>query len=462
MKEKNLIYSFLSDGANSRLPDSDCGRYFAARTRKLFHNHQLVGNFFHYRAAVRILGWDHRDILEEGRLDLNPDKWADFGPLNFHLGASLGVARCFRQGLSDQDIRSYPPNILPELKQTAAARIFRKECGRKFELIATEGVQAALAYCIMAFVEQGQEVIVTDPGYFFLEPPVVLAGGTVKRVRLTDRYRLDPTVLARSITSRTRMIILCDPVNPTGTVHERARLMAIARLARQHDIVLIHNITHASHRINPGADHHPLSELCGWKNIVTVSGMSHGYGMAGVRLGFVAGHPLMIQAILGVKSALTRINTALPAQRAALVALKDESYLNRCGKKLRSNFRLLQAIVTDTPYLSFLVEPDFGYFAAVDTSRIKASSQELVITLLKQKCVVYASDGLGEVKPTSYVRINFSSPRKEHFRWLQEALPKAVAEAETGKYRHQVISFFRKVGTPRSNKIARKIEALKK
>jgi len=93
----------------------------------------------------------------------------------------------------------------------------------------------------------------------------------------------------------------------------------------------------------------------------------------------------------------------------------------------------------------------------LDTSRIKASCQELTIALFKRKCAVYPSDGLGDEKATSYLRINFSTPYKKHFKWLSEALPEAIKEAETGRYRKAVISFFKSVGAKGTEKIIRDI-----
>ena len=176
MKKDNFMYSCLSAGrgakkaARGALP-------FAARAGQLFASHQLVGNFFHYRTAIRILGMDYSDVFDGGRLDLDPARWADFGPLNFHAGPPAGVLPVLKRAVTQRDLTYYPPNIVPELKAAAASVVFSRSCGKDFEIMATEGVQAALAYTVFTFVNPGDEVIITDPGYFFLEPPVIAAGG---------------------------------------------------------------------------------------------------------------------------------------------------------------------------------------------------------------------------------------------------------------------------------------------
>jgi aspartate/methionine/tyrosine aminotransferase len=127
---------------------------------------------------------------------------------------------------------------------------------------------------------------------------------------------------------------------------------------------------------------------------------------------------------------------------------------------LKKNSRLLKEIVASVPCLRFVVEPQYGFFACIDTSAVKASCQELTVALLKRKCAVYPSDGLGNTDPISYLRLNFSTPRREHFMWLKKALPEAIKEAETGKYRPAVIEFFRSVGTERAKNVIRRIKAI--
>jgi aspartate/methionine/tyrosine aminotransferase len=150
----------------------------------------------------------------------------------------------------------------------------------------------------------------------------------------------------------------------------------------------------------------------------------------------------------------------MPMQYAALAALNDRGYLRRSAVFLKKNFQTLKDILKSIPALNFVIEPEYGFFACVDTSRVKASCQELTVALLKRKCAVYPSDGLGETDPISYLRLNFSTPHRKHFLWLKKALPEAIKEAETGIYRKVVCEFFESVGTKRSKRIVRQIKAI--
>jgi aspartate/methionine/tyrosine aminotransferase len=465
MGEKDFSYSWLSNGtARDDLNKTGNKLRISDRSKELSFSHQLVGNFFHYRTAIGLLGWKYSDVFEQGRLDLNPDKWADFGPLNFQIGPPKDVVSFIKKMTTIKNIFPYPPNIIPPLKKIAGKKIFKIKNQKNFEIICTEGAQSAIAYAVLTFINPNDEVIITDPGYFFFEPPIIMAGGVVKKIVLSEKndYRIDIKSLKEKITSRTKMIIVCDPVNPFGTIQTKKELEQIINIADKHNIIVLNNITHSFHKLNNKAKHYPMSSIISGKkkNVITIAGLSHGYGLAGLRIGFLGGDPKLVGAVLSVKSAITRININLLMQYAALAALEDKKYFKKCSLLLKNNLSLLKSIIKSIPKLSFLVQPDYGYFCCIDTAKVKASSQELTIALLKRKCAVYPSDGLGSQKATSYIRINFSTPRKKHFIWLERALPEAIKEAETRKYKQAVIDHFKKLKTKRAVEIIRQIKSI--
>jgi histidinol-phosphate/aromatic aminotransferase/cobyric acid decarboxylase-like protein len=145
MKKDTFMYSCMSTGRNKAKSGQQDRRLFSGRVKSLFASHHLVGNFFHYRTAIKILGLGYDEVFEDGRLDLDPAKWADFGPLNFHFGPPKGVVSCLKKAVTLRNLTYYPPNIIPELKEAAAKTVFGRKCDAGFEIIATEGVQAAMA-----------------------------------------------------------------------------------------------------------------------------------------------------------------------------------------------------------------------------------------------------------------------------------------------------------------------------
>ena len=462
MTKSNFFYSWMSDAKHENTDyDQRLNSLFSKRTQKVLASHHLLGNFFHYRSAIKILGLDYEDVFEEGRLDLNPHKWADFGPLNLQIGPPRGVVKTLKNHTTVRNLNFYPPNLIPELKEVAARVIFKRDCGKNFEIVATEGTQASLAYSLLSLINPGDEVIITDPGYFFFEPAVIFSGGRVVRIALNkdNNYRLDINSLKKKITKRTKVIIVCDPINPFGTIQTRDELKDIVDVANKNKIVILNNITHSFHRLDADAQHFPMSSLQGvdLSNVLVMGGLSHGFGLAGLRIGFLGGNPKIVGSILATKSIITRINISLITQYAAIEALKDEKYLRHCESMLKENLEILRNIIKNNPPLHFIVEPKYGFFVSIDTSGIKASAQELTVALLKRKCAVYPPDGLGDMNSTSYLRINFSSPYRKHFLWLKNALPEAIKEAESGIYRKEVIKFFQSSPSLRSKKIIKQL-----
>lgn len=457
INRQNLFFSWISKGNLNKKAQ----KLLSFRAKVLLRNHHLLGNFFHYRQAISILGWDYNKVFKDGRLDLKPDKWADFGALNFHIGPPKSVIKYLRQKISAKNITFYPPDLIIPLRDAAAEILFKRSRSKEFEIIGTEGAQAAMAYAILTLISTGDEVIITDPGYFFFEPPIVMAGGKTRRIILNrnNNYRIDLENLEKNLSRKTRMIIVCDPINPFGTVQTKEELIEIVKIANRQNIMVLNNITHGFHQIEPRVEHYPITSLhnADLKNVIAVSGVAHGYGMAGIRIGFLAGHPELLRPILLTKSAITRINISFLAQYAALSALQDRQYLKRCDVILRKNLFILKDIIREMPNLSLIIEPSYGFSACIDTSKIKASCQELTVALLKRRCAVYPSDGLGDTKVTSYIRINFSTPYRKHFMWLKKALPEAIKEAETRKYRKSVINFFKSARTERAKRIIEQI-----
>ena len=124
------------------------------------------------------------------------------------------------------------------------------------------------------------------------------------------------------------MIVVCDPINPFGTVQTREELLAIADMARRRDIVIFNNITHNTHRTDTAAMQIPMASLhtadTPMDHVVSVSGVSKGYGMPAIRVGFMAGHPALLRGAFLIKMEFTKIHINYPGQYAALAAMRDD------------------------------------------------------------------------------------------------------------------------------------------
>ena len=238
-------------------------------------------------------------------------------------------------------------------------------------------------------------------------------------------FRLDPDAVAAAITPRTRAICLVDPVNPYGTVARAEEVAALAALAERHGLLLVDDITHGPLRVDPASELHPAVGFS--ERAVATFSVSHCYGMAGARLGFLAGPRALMRGCLQLKAALTRLNTNLVSQRGALAALRDDGYLASAAATVRANLAHLEQTLRAVDGVKLAVRPERGLACALDVSATGASAQELMVALFARRVAVYPGDGLGEEAAASTVRLNLSNPEPWVMAHVRAVLGEAVA-----------------------------------
>lgn len=436
------------------------------RVRSVMESPHGMWNYMTYRDAIGILGLDPGQIYREGRIDLDPKEWADFGWMSCYAGPPKSVVKEMKARSKAVNINPYSPDLINPLRDACASLKFKRPRGEDFEIIGTEGGQAGISYFLQTILDPGDEVIITDPGYFHFESSILMARGIPVRIPLNSEngFCLNPEEVEDFISPKTKVLIVCDPVNPFGTIQSKESLLELIRIANKSNIFILNDITHNTHQIDPRFEHHAMTSL--WSEIdvdkvVSVFSVSHGYGMAGVRIGFLAGHPEIMRACLLAKVSLTRLNTNLIAQYGAIAALNDHGYLRKSEKLIRRNLRTVKGIIDETQGLSIPVEPSYGFSMVLDVSGTGVTAQELTVALFKHKVAVYPGDGLGEIGATDYIRLNFSRPDDWAFRHFRKVLPVAIEEAASGIYSEGVFQFFKNKKTKRAREILQKMSALR-
>jgi aspartate/methionine/tyrosine aminotransferase len=434
------------------------GLPLSERLRRIQASHHAMWNYVTYRDAIALIGLDPARIYPQGSTRLDPTEWADLGWLTCFCGPPPSAVEAMRAAATAESLNQYTPDLIEPLRD-AAAGSFGRSRDAGFEVIGTEGTQAAVALALMATVDPGDEVIVSDPGYFHIPSAVLAAGGVPVAVpiNIDTGFRLDPDDVARAVTPRTRAICVVDPLNPYGTVQTRDELAAFAELADRHGLLLIHDVTHAPLALDREAPFASLPALELTERAVAAMSVSHCYGMAGARIGFLSGPPGFVRGCLQLKAALTRLNTNLISQRGALAALTDESYLVGAERTIVSNLRHLEATLDDTPGVRLVVRPQRGLACALDVPGTGASAQELMVALFARRVAVYPGDGLGDTGASSTIRLNLSRPDAWAMDHLRAVLSEAVDEAASGRWRDDVVSLLERKGTERATRLARRI-----
>jgi aminotransferase len=214
---------------------------------------------------------------------------------------------------------------LLELREEIAAMLQRRYglvYDPRTQILVTVGVSEGVDLTMRTILDPGDEVIAPDPGYVAYEADIIFAGGVPVPVPTYAQYDFGVRAaeIAAAITSRTKMILLGNPNNPTGAIIPRAELEGIAKLAVEHDLVVA--VDEVYSRLVYGGEHVSIAALPGMQErTILLDGFSKAYAMTGWRVGYVAAPPRVLEAMLKVHQ-YTIMCAGTTAQEAALEALR--------------------------------------------------------------------------------------------------------------------------------------------
>lgn len=212
-----------------------------------------------------------------------------------------------------------------ELREELAAMLARRY-GVTYdptkELLVTVGVSEGVDLAMRTLINPGDEVIAPDPGYVAYDADIVFAGGVSVPVPTyaTYQFGIRAADIAAAITPRTKMILLGNPNNPTGAVIPPAELAAIAKLAIEHDLIVVTDEVYS--RLVYEGEHRSIAALPGMRErTVLLDGFSKAYAMTGWRIGYLAAPAHILEAMLKVHQ-YTIMCAGTAPQEAALQALR--------------------------------------------------------------------------------------------------------------------------------------------
>lgn len=262
----------------------------------------------------------------------------------------------------------YAPGIgIPELRAAVVdhqKRFYAIDLDPDTQVLVTAGATEAVTAAMLALVDSGDEVIALEPYYDSYGAAIAMAGGV--RVPITLRapdFRLDIAVLRAAVSSRTRLILLNSPHNPTGTVLTPAEVQAVAEVAIEHDLVVVTDEVY-EHLVYDGA-HVPISTLPGmFERTVTISSAGKTFAFTGWKVGWVTGPAELVSAVRTTEQFMTFTNAA-PMQPAVAhgLTMADE-YFETLTNSLRRKRDLLCEGLTAVGFDTF--KPAGTYFVTVD------------------------------------------------------------------------------------------------
>ena len=265
----------------------------------------------------------------------------------------------------------------PELRAAIADKLTRENgvATAAQEVMITNGGKQAIYNLFQVLLNPGDQVLIPSP-YWLSYPEIAsLAGADVVTIPSSpaNGFQLNFEQLEAAITTKSRLLVLNTPGNPTGRVMSREELLALAELLRRHPQLLVMSDEIYEYLLAEGHTHHSLAALAPdlKDRCFTVNGFAKGWAMTGWRLGYLAGHADVIRAAGALQSQSTS-NVCSFAQRGALAAIQGsrqcvtdmaESY-NRRRTLLVSGLQAMEGITLVAPEGAFYAFPQLpGHIA---------------------------------------------------------------------------------------------------
>lgn len=273
-------------------------------------------------------------------------------------------------------------NGMHELR-VAIAQKLERENQLKYtpeQIVVSNGAKQCIAQAVMALIASDEEVLIPAPYWVSYPDMVTLTGGKPVVVQTTaeNDWLLTPQQLQDAITARTKMIILCTPNNPTGSVYSKQQLEALVQVLEQHPNVIILSDEIYEHLLYDGTTHTSLASLSStlYERTLTVNGASKAYAMTGYRLGYIAGPQWMISAISKVQGQITSCASSI-SQHAFLAALthiqESKDYITGMVQRMDMNRHITLDAIKQMKY-AYSTTPKGAFYVMLDVSQYYGST----------------------------------------------------------------------------------------
>ncbi|MBV4418104.1 pyridoxal phosphate-dependent aminotransferase [Clostridium tyrobutyricum] len=316
-----------------------------------------------------------------------------------------------------------PAAGIADLRQEIANK-FKKDNNLNYEIdqiIVSTGAKQCISNVLSAILNPGDEVLIAVPYWVSYPELVKLADGTPVFVSTKEENGFKYTIenLEKSVTNKTKAIIINSPNNPTGSVYTKKELSNIAEFAKRKDIIIISDEIYEKLIYNNNL-HISIASISedAYNRTIVINGMSKTYAMTGWRLGYAAGNSKIIKLMSNIQSHTTG-NANSISQYASLCALKHDSsdiesmireFDNR-RKYMISRIENIEEITAVKPQGAFYVMVNISklFGKKVDGVEINDSlgfSSEL---LKKEKVAVIPGSGFGV---DNYIRLSYATSMK--------------------------------------------------
>lgn len=270
-----------------------------------------------------------------------------------------------KKAIDDNYSKYSPVPGYPDLRKAIVAKL-KKENGLEYginEILVSNGAKQSVCNVVMALVNDGDEVIIPAPYWVSYPQMVKLAGGepVIVNAGFDQNFKMTPEQLEAAITPKTRLLILCSPSNPTGSVYSKEELAGLAEVIKRHDDMFVLADEIYEHIIYTGR-HESIAQFDGMKErTIVVNGVSKAYAMTGWRIGFIAAPEWIVKGCNKLQGQYTSGPSSV-SQKAAEAAYTSSQ---ECVEQMRQAFQrrrdLIVKLTSEIPGLEVNV-PEGAFY----------------------------------------------------------------------------------------------------
>ena len=319
------------------------------------------------------------------------------------------IKECAKQAIVENYSRYSPVPGYPSLRKAISEKL-RRENGLEYsikEILVSNGAKQCVCNAILALVNDGDEVIIPAPYWVSYPQMAKLAGGVpvIVPTGFAQDFKMTADQLEAAITPRTRMLILCSPSNPTGSVYTKEELRALAEVVKRHEEIYVLADEIYEH-INYTGHHESIAQFEGMRErTIIINGVSKAYAMTGWRIGFMAAPEWIVKGCNKLQGQYTSgaCSVSQKAAEAAYTLPQD------CVEEMRQAFerrrdlivnltREVPGLEVNVPQGAFYLFPKCdSYFGKRCGNRVINSSTDLALYLLEDAHVAtVAGDAFGD------------------------------------------------------------------
>lgn len=283
------------------------------------------------------------------------------------------------------------------------------------QIIVTSGASEALHLAAQTYINNGDDVLIPDPGFVSYRPLTKIAGGnpTSLPLKKEENFKINPEILKEKITKKTTTLFLNSPSNPTGAINDKKQVKAVTEIAEDHDIQIISDEVY-SEMIYEGKHTSPAKYN---PETATINAVSKTYAMTGWRIGYITAPENDINQMLKIHQYIQACAPSI-SQKAAETALKKDKFPEKSSQTLKEKRNQIYKGLKNNPEIQ-TNKPEGSFYIYPDISS-KGNDRKVIQKLLEKNVIAVPGRTFGKRKSNkNHIRISYSATKKDINKLIQ-------------------------------------------